>query len=270
MKIWVILLTLVFVGCSTATPSIRKIAAASDPTEVLVSFVGANFNLNGTLTYPGQSSAFRRSPAVLLIPGSGPTNRDGNQPGLTTDLLKQISTDLARKGIASLRFDKRSVNSYSNLWPKDPNALTEFFSWENFLEDASQAYLILKNSKGIDPDQCSILGHSEGGLIASQIAARLNPPSLVLMATPGRPLGEVLRTQVQTLLAKQNASASVRAFYEVKTCVFRSLSKNRASYRPMYRRDCKPSSLSLPQSIFNLSCSCSRRLNLWLTKAQFW
>src|SRR5688500_9758350 len=94
--------------CLPAGP-IRALEEKPMPLEV--SFTGAGgLKLNGTVLLPsgGRDQKF---PAVLLLPGSGPTDRNGNQPPvLVTDLLKQIADRLAAEGIASLRFDKRSAH----------------------------------------------------------------------------------------------------------------------------------------------------------------
>ena len=78
-----------------------------------VGFAGAQgLELQGSLALPAATPQ-EGSPALLLLPGSGPTDRDGNQPPfLTTNLLKQIAERLAEEGVASLRFDKRAARTY--------------------------------------------------------------------------------------------------------------------------------------------------------------
>ncbi len=94
--------------------------------------------LHGTFLMPASSD---KAPAVLLIPGSGPTDRDGNQkPGLISDLLKQIAERLATEGIATYRFDKRAVSTYYPLWPKDIEGFNSFMSFWNFVGDVQAAY----------------------------------------------------------------------------------------------------------------------------------
>src|SRR5579871_6261139 len=93
------------VGCKSQfdVPSAGASATPS-PTQQEVDFAGAEgFKLHGTIVLAGD----KRSPAVLLLPGSGPTDRDGNSPalGVKTDLLKQLADGLAKVGISSLRFD---------------------------------------------------------------------------------------------------------------------------------------------------------------------
>jgi len=172
-------------------------------TEEEVHFPGAGgIVLSGTLVRPPASIAPPR-PAVLLLSGSGPTDRDGNSLalGVRTDLHKQIAERLATEGIASLRFDKRAVHRYQDVWPKDMSKIADYFDWENFVGDATGAYRFLRSQPGIDPARVSICGHSEGGLIALQIVNDLNgrpeePGTVVLLSTAGRPLGPVIHDQV--------------------------------------------------------------------------
>src|SRR5688572_26599533 len=86
--------------------------AWAEPTEVAVSFIGArDAKLAGTLTLPS-AKADQRFPALLLLQGSGPTDRDGNQlPMIRTDLLKQLADALSEIGVATLRFDKRGMHA---------------------------------------------------------------------------------------------------------------------------------------------------------------
>ena len=85
----------------------------------LVSIKGiGGITLSGTIEIPPGEGA---RPAVLLLSGSGPTDRNGNQPPtIITDLLKQVADGLAEQGIVSLRFDKRGVNQAQI--PRDPPA----------------------------------------------------------------------------------------------------------------------------------------------------
>lgn len=170
--------------------------------ETEVQFRGAGgFELKGTYSEPvGESKGL---PAVLLLPGSGPTDRDGNQRtyGLVTDLLKQIAEHLAKAGFASLRFDKRAAHGYANLWPKTVSEQNDFFSWESFVDDAKAALACLREQTRVDPKRVVIAGHSEGSGIAIQIAFHTAgkaeaPAGLILMGAPGRNLGDVIIEQV--------------------------------------------------------------------------
>src|ERR1700733_14331833 len=125
------------------------LCARAGSTEREVNFVGAEgTTLSGTLEVPAH---FEACPALVLLAGSGPTDRDGNQPpGLITDLLKQIADGLAEKGVVTLRFDKRGMYANRAEKPKDTGKFGEFFSWENFVGDAESAYRFLRQQPEVD------------------------------------------------------------------------------------------------------------------------
>src|SRR4051794_12206945 len=106
LQVAIILLTLL-VQSTQATSTAAPLAA----NEHEVTFEGkGGVRLVGTIALPDKRDASTKSPAVVLVCGSGPTDRDGNQrPSLITDVQKQIAADLARRGIASLRYDKRGI-----------------------------------------------------------------------------------------------------------------------------------------------------------------
>lgn len=189
---------------------IAALPGAAQPTATDLVFAGhGGFELKGTMVVP-RASEGTRVPAVLLLPGSGPTDRNGNQPPmLMTDLLKQVAERLAADGVATLRFDKRAVRAYAERWPKAPEELNDLFAWECFVGDATAAYRFLREHPGVEPGRVAILGHSEGGLLALQIGHDLAgkddaPAALVLAATAGRPIDVILREQIQSALARTN------------------------------------------------------------------
>lgn len=183
--------------------SVRDSARSVD-----VTFTGVgDFELNGTLLLPPRDGG-RRLPAVVLLPGSGPTDRDGNQPPLfRTEVLKSIAERLAEEGVASLRFDKRCCTVYAPRWPKDPESINALFGWEEFSGDVHAAFEFLAAHEAIDPARIAILGHSEGGLLAIQVAhdrsdAETRPAGLILCGTAGRTLDKVIPGQVRASLQR--------------------------------------------------------------------
>ena len=132
---------------------------------------GGKVALAGTLTIPQGTGPFA---AAVLVGGSGPTERDetiaGHKPfWVLADLL-------TRKGIAVLRYDKRGIAQSTGSY--------ELATMEDLASDAQAALNYLKARKEIDPKRVGILGHSEGGLLAAQIAAKDDPDWVVLLATP--------------------------------------------------------------------------------------
>lgn len=143
--------------------------------------------LQGTLLLPKSE---RPLPVALLIAGSGPTDRNGNNPAGHNDSLKRLAQGLARQGVASLRYDKRGVGA-SLAAAADERDL----SVEAYVSDALAWSERLKG----DPrfGELILVGHSEGALIASLAAPRSGAAALISIAGSGRPIDAVLREQLQ-------------------------------------------------------------------------
>src|SRR5690606_5679032 len=143
--------------------------------------------LHGSLLLPKSD---RPLPVALLIAGSGPTDRNGNNPMGHNDSLKRLAQGLAKQGIASLRYDKRGVGKSLALAPDERD-----LSVETYVADAAAWIEKLQG----DPRFSSVIliGHSEGALIASLAAARQPVAALITLAGSGRPIDDVLREQLQ-------------------------------------------------------------------------
>ena len=168
-----------------------------------VSFpIDAVFDLNGTLLFPGEPDEAAPVPAVLLLAGSGPTDRNGNQGQIRSRLLSQTAVALADHGIATFRYDKRAMAGYASGYP-DLDEMGAFFSLDRFVSDAEDALEFMRSQPGIDADRIAVLGHSEGGLIALTLAAGDNPPlGIMCLAAPGRPVAELIRDQIAAQIGK--------------------------------------------------------------------
>jgi alpha-beta hydrolase superfamily lysophospholipase len=160
----------------------------------------AGVTLSGMLLLP-LISELQRVPGVVLVAGSGPTDRDGNNRYLSTkiDLLKQIAELLARNGIASLRYDKRGIGASTQQPENSLGAQEHFWAWDHFVADVQAAHAELLRHDEIKPYATALLGHSEGGLLslaAAQAMEKKGPYALVLASTPGRPLREIVHDQI--------------------------------------------------------------------------
>jgi len=173
-----------------------------------VSFpIDADFELNGTLLFPSEPDEAAPVPCVLLLAGSGPTDRNGNHGQIRPRLLSQTAVALADHGIATFRYDKRAFTGYAENFP-DLEELSEFFRLNRFVSDAEHALEFMRSQPGIDTDRIAVLGHSEGGLIALTLAAGENPPlGIMCLAAPGRPVAELLREQISTQIGKTSPDA---------------------------------------------------------------
>lgn len=172
--------------------------------------------LSGTLLLPDSPAPAAGYPAVLLVQGSGPTDRDGGNRLLPIGLLKQVAEALAADGIASLRLDKRGMYANAAQLPKDQAGLSAFFTWDAAVGDLSASFAALKAQSGIDPARAGILGHSEGGLLllAAGSAGKATPKAAVLLSTPGRKMDQVLSEQLSHLMNKQGAPAEVQEKFQ--------------------------------------------------------
>lgn len=133
----------------------------------------ANIDLAGTLTFPAKEGNF---PAVILITGSGPQNRDEELLGHKPFLV--LSDYLTRNGIAVLRYDDRGTAKSEG----DFKTATS----EDFATDVEAAIDYLKTRKEINKKKIGLIGHSEGGLIAPMVASKSKDVSfIVLLAGPG-------------------------------------------------------------------------------------
>lgn len=157
--------------------------------EVSFSNETAKIQLAGTLTLPQEKGKF---PAVVLISGSGPQNRDEELLGHKPFLV--ISDFLTRNGFAVLRYDDRGTASSQGDFK---NATSE-----DFAADAEAAVQFLLSRKEIDHKKIGLIGHSEGGMIAPMVAAKSkNVAFIVLLAGPGIPIDSLMLIQ-QSLIEK--------------------------------------------------------------------
>jgi len=160
----------------------------SDAHEVLFRAKGPQGPLEGAFVDAGVENA----PTVLIVPGSGPTDRDGNSPlGVTAATYRYLAEDLAAAGINSLRIDKRGLHG-SAAAISDPNKVvladyaSDVATWVELLATSSISKCIW------------VLGHSEGGLVA-MLSTSLDVEicGIILATTPGRRTADLLRVQLK-------------------------------------------------------------------------
>jgi pimeloyl-ACP methyl ester carboxylesterase len=129
-------------------------------------------------------------PVVLIISGSGPTDRDGNNPdGGRNDSLKRLAWVLAKHNIASVRYDKRGVAASLAATPDERN-----LSVEAYVADAQAWARKLKADPRFGP--LILLGHSEGAMIATLAAPNAEAAALISLSGTARPIDQVLREQL--------------------------------------------------------------------------
>ncbi|HWO24387.1 MAG TPA: alpha/beta fold hydrolase [Kofleriaceae bacterium] len=185
------------------TPPPRYIVPARFREEPIT--VGAApYLLSGTLTLPAGPGPF---PATVLVHGSGPNDRDSTVG--SNKIFKDLAQGLASAGIAVLRYDKRTFQYGDQL----TNAITID---EEVVDDAVAATRALAARPEIDARRLFVIGHSLGGLLAPEIAARAGSVAgAVLLAPPGRSPWNILRAQLRYLHAPRETRASIeRAMIE--------------------------------------------------------
>ena len=167
----------------TAIGALAILAAASGipvtaPAEESKIRVGA---IDAVLTAPPDVD---RPPVALLIAGSGPTDHDGNGPGIKPATLKKLAEQLAARKIATLRYDKRGAGGWKTEFGKP-----EDFRFKDYVSDAVALANYLRDSGRFS--EVVLIGHSEGGLVAILTARQTTVDRLVLLATDrataGRP-----------------------------------------------------------------------------------
>jgi len=164
------------------------LAAAPAPAGLPIEAPGPLASLKGSLLAPaGKSRA-----TVLIVPGSGPTDRDGNNSmGVAAAPYRMLAEALAERGVTTVRIDKRGMFG-SKAAIADGNAVT-------IADYAADVRAWVKAARARTGASCVwVLGHSEGGLVA--LAAGQQPDGmcgLVLVSAPGRRLGETIRRQLR-------------------------------------------------------------------------
>lgn len=156
--------------------------------------------IKGTLASPlGVSSP----PVVLIVAGSGPTDRDGNTALISgkNDSLKLLAAALRNNGIASVRYDKRGVAASANA-ARDESDLRI----EDYVQDAASWPIKLAHDTRFSG--VTILGHSEGALIGLLAAQRSPATAFISIASPAGKAAEVLRRQLRGRLPPDLAARS--------------------------------------------------------------
>jgi len=144
--------------------------------------------IKGTLLLPDTTG---KVPVVLIIAGSGPTDRNGNNPVMQNNSLKMLAEGLADNNIASLRYDKRGIakSKIENLKESD-------LRFEDYINDAVDWTKILKADTTFN--KLVIIGHSEGSLIGMVAALKSGADKYISLAGTGKPANQIIRDQLKS------------------------------------------------------------------------
>ncbi len=170
------------------------------------SVLSANVTLHGTLLVPAAS----RPPVVLIIAGSGPTDRDGNSPIVPgkNNSLRYLGEALAERGIASLRYDKRGIGQSSVRLGNESE-----LRFDHFVDDAFAWGQKLRSDRRFS--SVTVIGHSEGSLIAMLAAPRIPAAGVVSIAGTGFPASEVILRQIRAQFTADQAAQVEAALQSV-------------------------------------------------------
>jgi pimeloyl-ACP methyl ester carboxylesterase len=201
--------------------------------------------VEGTLLRPADQSVV---PLVIIIQGSGPTDRDGNQPMVMNNSLKYLAQGLSEAGIASFRYDKRIMPMLRN---RTLNEAT--LSFNDFVDDAKAVLKYFQNSGAFS--EIHIAGHSQGSLVG-MLAAQEGADGFISLAGAGQSIDEVIIDQLERQ-APGLAENAQQAFKDMRTDgKAEQFSPGLAS---IFRKDIQPFMLSWMQydpkvEIAKLSC----------------
>ena len=237
--------TIVFAVPAPSVAASRAVPAADHE----ISFSVYGTTTYGTLHIPAHQAG-RRLPAALLLPGSGPTDRNGNQPPtLTPNTLGNLASALGADGIATFRFDKYGTGRTGlGAFTGHPENL----DYQVFVRQADAAYRVLSSQPQVDSRSVRLIGHSEGAMTALVVAAtaRPRPAGIALLQPQAMRLLDVISRQIHDQLGQ--AAAAGQLTQEQKRAA--SLAVDRAvadfrAHRPVDTTSLLPPIAALFQSL---------------------
>ncbi len=177
MKIKLCMILIVFMGFSNLYGQSEK----------MVLLKTATGNIEGTLQIPATPPT---KTVALIIAGSGPTDRDGNNPSMKNNSLKILAAELNKNGIATLRYDKRGIANSRNAGLKEAD-----LRFDHYVNDAKGWVNYLRNE--IKFSNIIVIGHSEGSLIGMIASQDKNVNKFVSIAGAGQPADKIIREQLK-------------------------------------------------------------------------
>jgi len=192
-----------------------------------------NGEIFGTLTVPTVNTPV---PLVLIIAGSGPTDRDCNSSmGITTNAYRMLAEGLAKNGIACLRFDKRGIGQSKAAMTSELD-----LRFETYVNDVVAWIAVLKADKRFS--EIDVLGHSEGSLIGMLAASQASVAKFISAAGAGKPADQILRDQLKTKLPPSLLAESNKILDSLK--LGKTVSNVDANLKTLYRPNVQPYMIS--------------------------
>ncbi len=188
--------------------------------DTTLTFPSGDQTLAGTLTTPAGDGPF---PVALLLPGSGPVDRDSDHRRMPLGISRRLAESLLAAGVATFRYDKRGVGASSGRWHST--------GFHDNVDDARAALDLLAGHPAVDRSRIVVVGHSEGALLATALAGdRPDLAGVVLLSGSAAPGEQVLRWQ--TAQIAPTLPAPVRVLLRVlRTDLERKAERNRVRIR---------------------------------------
>lgn len=163
-------------------------SASAHASEVELTLHTTGGDVEGSLLIPDTEEPV---PVALIIAGSGPTDRNGNNPSMTNNSLLMLATELGKNNIASLRYDKRGIGKSraSGLSEAD-------LRFEHYIEDARAWIELLGKDKRFS--EVIVIGHSEGSLIGMIAMQKSSASKFISLSGPGKKADELILEQLAT------------------------------------------------------------------------
>lgn len=184
MRKFIIFVLLIMIFNSTQTWSQEGISFYEDT----ISVVRDGSRIFGSIIIPHTNP---NKAVVLIIAGSGPTDRNGNNPMMTNNSLKMLAESLATSGIASVRYDKRGIGESVAA-----GAVEIDLRFDDYVADASKWIAYLYDD--VRFDRVIVIGHSEGSLIGMIATQKSENTGFISIAGPGEPADLLLKRQLNT------------------------------------------------------------------------
>jgi hypothetical protein len=222
-----IVLNFLFSGLQAQT----KISSIFSETEMILKTPTGD--ILGTLTVPNN---IKTSPLVLIIAGSGPTDRDCNSGmGIQTNAYKMLAESFAKNGISTLRFDKRGIGESKSAMISESD-----LRFETYIKDVVGWISLLNPDKRFQ--KIILLGHSEGSLIGMIAAQQVKVSAFISVAGVGKTADKVLQEQLKTKLPLQLLIESNRILDSLK--MGKTVSKVDPALNMIYRPIAQPYMIS--------------------------
>jgi pimeloyl-ACP methyl ester carboxylesterase len=152
--------------------------------------INGSYTLGATVTIPVGDLV--KYPAIVMVHGSGPVDRDSNAKGMPMNIFKELSELAAVHGFASIRYDKRGIGEsegdYYEAGVKD------------LIDDAKAALEFVKEHPQIDAEKVILLGHSEGSIIAPFVNEKVPVSGMILLAGTAEPLADTTEWQREQMI----------------------------------------------------------------------